>query len=185
MSDNSLGSYYTGIGYVSSSGSVSVGRAYDNPALKTTTEAGTGNSGNLQPYSVVKWIIKALNSTPTMASVVNATNNSTEDTYSCKYINDLTTYPSTSAGEVIIGQTSDGTPVYRKTLYITQQNQAHGISNLFAVISTNAILNNLDYGWVNVSYDVVVQSSNVWLRDRALNNVGNGILLTIEYYKSS
>lgn len=105
--------------------------------------------------------------------------------YSCKYINDLTTYPSTSAGEIVIGQTTDGTPVYRKTIYITQQNQTHGISNLFAVISTNAILNNFDYGWVNVSYDVVIQSANVWLRDRALNNVGNGILLTIEYYKSS
>ena len=147
--------------------------------------AGTGNSGNLQPYLVVNYIIKVSNTTPTMASIVDAYSTSTQDGYSCSYVNKLSTYPSTSAGEIVIGQTSDGTPVYRKTLYITQQNQAHGISNLFAVISTNAILNSFDYGWVNVSYDVVIQASNVWLRDRALSNVGNGILLTIEYYKSS
>lgn len=58
-----------------------------NAGTVSTQNAGIGDAGNLQPYSVVKWIIKALNSTPTMASVVNATNNSTEDTYSCDYIN--------------------------------------------------------------------------------------------------
>ena len=53
----------------------------------TITTDGTGNSGNLQPYGVVKHIIKAKNTTPTMASVVNATNSSTTDAYSCDYIN--------------------------------------------------------------------------------------------------
>lgn len=48
-----------------------------------------GNSGNLQPYAVINWIIKATNTTPTMASVVNATNNSTTDTYSCDYVNNM------------------------------------------------------------------------------------------------
>lgn len=52
-------------------------------------EAGTGNSGNLQPYAVVKHIIKAKNTTPTMASVVNTHSNSTTDTYSCDYIDSL------------------------------------------------------------------------------------------------
>ena len=51
--------------------------------------AGSGNSGNLQPYLVVNYIIKVKNTAPTMASVVNATNSSTEDSYSCGYINDL------------------------------------------------------------------------------------------------
>lgn len=50
-------------------------------------DAGTGDSGNLQPYAVVKHIIKAKNTTPTMASVVNTINNSTTDTYSCDYEN--------------------------------------------------------------------------------------------------
>ena len=209
--------------------------------ISTSSTGGGQPHNNLQPYAVVNWIIKAKNTVPTMASVLNESSDSTTDTYSCDfinnmqvqaepeiavqsttptgeeclwinpeeypdgnlnpitntysvaedkgyscdYINKLSTYPSTSAGEIIIGQTTDGTPVYRKTIYITQQNQPHGISNLFAVISTNAILNNFDYGWNNVSYDVIVQSSNVWLRDRALNNVSNGILLTIEYYKTT
>lgn len=48
---------------------------------------GTGDSGNLQPYLVVNFIIKAKNTTPTMGSIVNATNDSTEDAYSCDYIN--------------------------------------------------------------------------------------------------
>lgn len=52
-----------------------------------TTTAGTGNSGNLQPYVVYKWIIKAKQTTPLIASVVNSNSNSTTDTYSCSYIN--------------------------------------------------------------------------------------------------
>ena len=49
----------------------------------------TGNSGNLQPYIVEGYIIKAKNTTPTMASIVNTTNNSTTDGYSCDFINKL------------------------------------------------------------------------------------------------
>lgn len=55
----------------------------------TIATDGTGNSGNLQPYLVVNYIIKATNTTPTFASVVNATNNSTTDAYSCNYVNNL------------------------------------------------------------------------------------------------
>ena len=58
------------------------GNATDNGAPSTAT------NGNLQPYAVINWIIKATNTTPTMASVVNATNNSTTDTYSCEYSNE-------------------------------------------------------------------------------------------------
>ena len=44
---------------------------------------------HLQPYAVVKHIIKAKNTTPTMASIVNSYSNSTTNGYSCDYINDL------------------------------------------------------------------------------------------------
>jgi microcystin-dependent protein len=53
----------------------------------TTRTAGQGNSGNLQPYAVVKHIIKATNTTPTMASIVDTYSTSTQDGYSCDYIN--------------------------------------------------------------------------------------------------
>ena len=64
--------------------------ATNNPALlRAVTD--TSSSGTLPPYLVVNYIIKATNTTPTMASVVNATNNSTEDTYSCDFINKIVT----------------------------------------------------------------------------------------------
>lgn len=83
------------------------------------TATGTYNIGgsgvahnNLQPYAVVKHIIKAKNTTPTMASVVNTYNTSTTDTYSCKYINNANAY---STSEVKTDMTwIDGKPIYRK-----------------------------------------------------------------------
>lgn len=103
-----------------------------------TTSSGSGNSGNLQPYAVVKHIIKATNTTPTMASVVNATNSSTTDTYSCDYINDLVDYSTTETktGKKWI----DGKPIYRKVVESTitgtsQKNMPHNITNLDNIIS--------------------------------------------------
>lgn len=54
-----------------------------------TSTAGTGNSGNLQPYLVVNYIIKVTKTTPTQAEVVNAYSTSQEDAYSCDYSNKL------------------------------------------------------------------------------------------------
>ena len=62
--------------------------------VKSSWQQDSGSKGgdephnNLQPYLVVNFIIKATNTTPTMASVVNQTNSSTEDSYSCNYANE-------------------------------------------------------------------------------------------------
>lgn len=53
LNDNSLGAYYTGMGYVATTGTISMGRVVDNPGLKATSNTGTGTSGNLQPYICV------------------------------------------------------------------------------------------------------------------------------------
>ena len=50
---------------------------------------GAGNSGNLQPYQVVCYIIKANQSAGLVANVSNAYSTSQSDTYSCDYINSL------------------------------------------------------------------------------------------------
>lgn len=65
--------------------------AWDTSGVKTTGTGAVqvGNSGNLQPYGTFYTLIKAKNTTPTMASIVNATNNSTTDGYSCDFINKL------------------------------------------------------------------------------------------------
>ena len=79
----------------------------------TTRTAGQGNSGNLQPYYVAYKIIKAKNTTPTMASIVNTQNDSTTDGYSCKFINKLHTYSTT---EQVVGTWINGKPIYRKVV---------------------------------------------------------------------
>jgi microcystin-dependent protein len=53
----------------------------------TKNTGGDQPHNNLQPYIVQYWIIKAKNTTPTMASIVNTKNNSTTDGYSCDWIN--------------------------------------------------------------------------------------------------
>lgn len=48
---------------------------------------GDGNSGNLQPYIVVNYIIKASAVTPTTATVVDTYSESTTDAYSANFVN--------------------------------------------------------------------------------------------------
>jgi hypothetical protein len=117
-------------------------RAVFSNIQSDTTQAGTGNSGNLQPYYVAYKIIKAKNTTPTMASIVNAKNNSTTDGYSCDYVNKLHTYSTT---EQRVGTWINGKPVYRKVIESEltgtgQKNIAHNISNIDNVISVTGTI---------------------------------------------
>ena len=61
----------------------------DNTGVTTgsTSSAGTGDSGNLQPYIVLNYIIKAKDTTPVMASITDNYSTSTQDGYSCNYVN--------------------------------------------------------------------------------------------------
>lgn len=56
-----------------------------------TYSEGTGNSGNLQPYQVVCYIIKVKQSAGLVANVSNTYSTSQSDTYSCDFINDKIT----------------------------------------------------------------------------------------------
>ena len=59
-----------------------------------TSDTGTGDSGNLQPYITLNYIIKAGETTPIpagQASIINTHSTSTTDGYSCNYINELAT----------------------------------------------------------------------------------------------
>lgn len=62
---------------------------YTGPQVQTSTE-GTGTSGNLQPYIVANYIVKAKTSshTITTSNVMTVHNESDENTYSTNYIND-------------------------------------------------------------------------------------------------
>ena len=108
-----------------------------------TSNAGTGNSGNLQPYIVLNYIIKAnkISEVPTTATVQNVSSDSTTDTYSCDYINDCNTY---STSEVKTGKYwIDGKPIYRKVITnISSFTQtaitvSTGITTIDTLISSN------------------------------------------------
>lgn len=63
-------------------------------ATANTTNTGTGNAGNLQPYMVTNYIIKAKQVAGLVGAVTDSFSNSTTDTYSCNYINDKLLYDS-------------------------------------------------------------------------------------------
>lgn len=118
---------------------VASGYSGDNDGTGTaqTDTAGTGDSGNLQPYLVVNYIIKATKTTPIQAEVVNTQSNSTTDAYSCDYVNNLVqdVYSTDEAktNKVWI----DGKPIYRKTFSIS-------VSGANATWSTNLSSVNCD-----------------------------------------
>ena len=68
------------------------GNSYTVDNNYTTGSTGGGQAHNiLQPYIVVNFIIKAKNTTPTMASIVDNYSTSTQDGYSCDYVNAIKT----------------------------------------------------------------------------------------------
>ena len=73
---------YEDVGFVAN-GTAIAGAAYYN-----TRYEGTGNSGNVQPYVVVNYIIKASQTTPTSAQIIDEYGTSTTDGYSQKFLND-------------------------------------------------------------------------------------------------
>lgn len=102
----------------------------------------TGNSGNLQPYLVVNYIIKATQTTPTFANVVNGYSTSTKDGYCCDYINealeDVYSTTETKTNKVWI----DGKPIYKKVIEYTISNTintyvsiAHNINDIETKVS--------------------------------------------------
>lgn len=70
-----------------------LGSLYQENKRKNSTMmtgiAGTGDSGNLQPYQTVNYIIKAKQSAGVVGNVSNIESSSQTDTYSCEYINDV------------------------------------------------------------------------------------------------
>ena len=86
----------------------------------------------VQPSLVTNYIIKSGMSVGVLGNVVNEKTDSSKDTYSCDYINELNTY---STEEQRIGTWIDGKPLYRKTIEAgnlpnnTYENKPHNISN--------------------------------------------------------
>lgn len=142
-----------------------------------TQTAGTGNSGNLQPYAVVKHIIKAVNTTPTMASIVDGYSTSTQDGYSCNYVNGINTY---STDEVDTGKKwIDGKKIYRIVVpFTTGTSTGSWLSENVSISNIDNILPNWELNikystyWYKVPNDIVTE----------VRISSSSTQLTIEYY---
>ena len=78
----------------------------------STTDINYVNISSLQPYITLNYIIKAFQSSGTVANVSTIETNSDTDTYSCNYINSMDKY---STNEVKTNKVwIDGKPIYRK-----------------------------------------------------------------------
>lgn len=170
---------------------VSYGPTRANTGIATDT-AGTGTSGNLQPYGVVKHIIKAKNTTPTMASIVNDYSESTIEGYSCDYVNDANSY---LKEETDTGQTYyDGKKIYRKLLTGTSVSGSvvtlqAGLSNINTITKFYGVYGNdypIPYATSNTSFIIEMyrngQNINVVFGSSIQSNVAFRVI--VEYTKN-
>lgn len=145
----------------------------------TIQNTGGGQAhNNLQPYAVYKWIIKAKQTTPLMASVLNSNNASTTDTYSCDYINDLFPTDNLPVGttaeftgqdadipngwvkvndyqtsEVDTGKTwIDGKHIYRKVIFVEELPNSTGITILTGISSVDKMINMVGMAYNKTSF---------------------------------
>ena len=151
--------------------------------------AGSGDSGNLQPYITLNYIIKVKNTTPTMASIVDDYSTSTQDGYSCNYFNDCNAYSTT---EINTGKTwIDGKPIYRKVIQATDIDTefSTGVSNIDKLWFCNSgsyIYWSNDYFYEIGRADFYYQKSTNKIKADAASVANNwSCVLTIEYTKTT
>ena len=119
-----------------------------------TTEAGTGNSGNLQPYIVKQYCIKARSNSVNISEVKRATTTSDNDVYSCNYVNDhfggevLYNSDTGTTGNVTLSKSASNYSyllVYWKTTYNALRDGvsiAHNSSINWSIFSIDIDVNN-------------------------------------------
>ena len=195
------GYHYTSSGG-SEGGHISGGNITD--AQFSTNTAGTGDSGNLQPYLVVHYIIKATKTTPIQAEVVNTQSNSTTDAYSCDYVNKalVETY---STNEVKTDKVwIDGKPIYRKC-YVIPKSATSGeiiiyntdITDIDMITKLEGIIKRTDNQFdmipcnlTNNSYlsyfgDATRQTIQINIGSSLYTNVFDTLYVTLEYTKTT
>lgn len=175
-----------------------------------TQNAGTGNSGNLQPYIVISYIIKVANGEATVPTSVVVTNadvlqinqNKNDITSLNSNLNSIREY---STNEKVVGKWINGKPIYRKVL--TATNTANDVSistpsNIDVMIDMHVIAvksdgteqitlpnNSISYSTGNTPRGVVYLAHNAsWNHDHLYVVQINGyrnIYAIIEYTKTT
>ena len=117
----------------------------DTSKIQTVSAGGGQAHNNVQPYVVVNYIIKATQTTPVQAQIINEYSTSTTDGYSANYVNGLNTYSTT---ETVVGRWIDDKPIYRKVIsFTTPSEDVDYIINTGASIDTTIKL----YGGIKES----------------------------------
>ena len=141
-----------------------------NAGTVSTQNAGTGNAGNLQPYQVVCYIIKAKQSAGLIANVSNTYSTSQTDTYSCNYVNNKITgtelWTNTSLGGAFGPQTIqvDLSPYkYVELVYYRYPAATTPMFRIFAKVGDVSQLNYCDYDSGSV---------RAWIREFEVKSTG-------------
>lgn len=136
------------------------------PITKTKTTS-TEAHNNMQPYVVVKYAIKAVDSTPTHGTIIDSmigesTINAPSINAVKNYIDKKQTY---SADEIVVGKWIDGKPIYRKIVDIgdlpnnTNKYVTHNI-NIETPISCSGICYNSS---ASMRFTLPMPNTNIWL----------------------
>lgn len=100
------------------------GGGYWSDGVNLNIEMSNSGSGTpmdiMNPYTVVKFYIKAFKSASSTAQVKNTQTTSSEDTYSCNYINNMQVNIITNGSPVKTGRKVDGKDEYIKRIGIAQ-----------------------------------------------------------------
>ena len=118
-------------------------------ATGAISNTGTGDSGNLQPYQVVNYIIKVSMTIPTSAQIVDGFSESSTDGYSCAYVNDKI---------VNVGTEVDSS---FKVNFINSKNLFNGNSTLGYVEYNGTIIANS--GWTSSQSYVPVKPNTTYI----------------------
>lgn len=106
----------------------------------TTATAGTGNSGNLQPYIVTNFIIKVSETTPIQAQVVDSLDGDSRidapSVHAVKTLNLVNTY---STSEIKVGTWINDKPIYRKVIQTTMPTST-GWQSVATLLNVNEII---------------------------------------------
>lgn len=117
------------------------------------TLSGGGESHNiLQPYITLNYIIKAFQSSGTVANVTTATTTSDTDTYSCNYINEIKDGEVYSTTETKTNGVWANKPIYRKIF----ETNASSSTDL-----TLGAINDVDMCWVAEKSQTIISTTNI------------------------
>ena len=122
------------------------GGGYWSDGVNLNTAMSNSGSGApmdiMNPYTVVKFYIKAFRSASSTAQVKNAKTISSEDTYSCNYINGLSNI-NTDGEAARSGRTIDGKDEYIKIYHFTGINSANVYTKELGFILDNMLITDL------------------------------------------